>query len=234
MNLLALDTATDACSVALLANGHIYQQVEIAPRRHADLILGFLDAVLAEAGLVTSQLDAIAVGIGPGSFMGVRTAVAVAQGLAFAADLPVIPVSTLQTLAQTAYQTSSAAQVLAGWDGRMQAIYWGAYQLQAGIMQPVIPDQLTVPAEIQPPILAGNLAWVCAGNAWSIYRDALPVTVSSLTEQLTTLYPSAAAMIHIAAKRYADQDNLLAAEALQPLYLRNQVAQLPLAAREGG
>ena len=99
MKLLALDTATEACSAAVWADGAVLERYEWAPRRHATLILPMIESVLAEAGLSVTQLDAIAVGRGPGAFTGVRIAVGIAQGIAFAADLPVAPVSTLAALA---------------------------------------------------------------------------------------------------------------------------------------
>ena len=99
MKLLAFETATEACSVALYLDGEVHERFDIAPRRHAELSLPWADALLAEAGLARSQLDAIAVGRGPGAFTGVRLAIALAQGIALALDRPVVPVSTLAVLA---------------------------------------------------------------------------------------------------------------------------------------
>ncbi|HJW47724.1 MAG TPA: tRNA (adenosine(37)-N6)-threonylcarbamoyltransferase complex dimerization subunit type 1 TsaB, partial [Lysobacter sp.] len=99
MKLLAFETATEACSVALWLDGDVHERFEIAPRRHAELSLPWAEQLLADAGVRKSQLDAIAIGRGPGAFTGVRLAIAIAQGIALALDRPVVPVSTLATLA---------------------------------------------------------------------------------------------------------------------------------------
>ena len=119
MKLLALETATEACSVALWVDGAVIERHALAPRRHAELVLPMVDAVLAEGGISRRALDAIAVGRGPGAFTGVRLAIAVAQGLALALDRPVLPVSTLAALAMAAAQDAGAAPILAAIDARM-------------------------------------------------------------------------------------------------------------------
>ena len=115
MKLLAFETATEACSVALWIDGDVRERFEIAPRRHAGLALPWADALLAEAGVAKSQLDAIAVGRGPGAFTGVRLAIAIAQGIALALDRPVVPVSTLAALAMRA----PGDRILSAIDARM-------------------------------------------------------------------------------------------------------------------
>ena len=131
MKILALDTATEACSAALLIDGEIRERFEIAPRAHARLLLPMLEDLLAEAGLKPAQLDAIAFGRGPGSFTGLRIAASVAQGIAFAADLPVLPVSTLAALAWPALRAARADQVFAAIDARMGEIYCAGFGLAA-------------------------------------------------------------------------------------------------------
>ena len=121
MNLLALDTATEACSAALLIGDDIIERSEIAPRRHAELILPMIESLLGEAGISRRQIDAIAVGRGPGAFTGVRLAISVAQGLALGLDVPVVPVSSLAALAQDA-PTDIDAPILAVIDARMAHI----------------------------------------------------------------------------------------------------------------
>src|SRR5690606_2310758 len=125
MKLLAFETATEACSVAVLADGRVLERFEVAPRRHAELALPWAEALLAEAGLSRSQLDAIAVGRGPGAFTGVRLGVGLAQGVALALDLPVVPVSTLAALAARAPD----GRVVAAIDARMGEVYLGRYEV---------------------------------------------------------------------------------------------------------
>src|SRR5210317_1461885 len=106
INILAIDASSEACSAALLVNNEIYERSEVVPRKHTELILPMVDEVLAEGGVSLGQLDAIAFNRGPGSFTGVRVSTSVTQGLAFAMDLPVIPISGLATVAQGASRNS--------------------------------------------------------------------------------------------------------------------------------
>ena len=135
--LLAVEAATDVCSVAVATNGGIVARHEHAPRRHAELVLQYCHEVLGEAGVKLSELDALVVGRGPGSFTGVRIAVAVAQGLALGANVPVAPVSTLATLAQNVFRQRGEAAVCAALDARMDEIYVGAFTAdESGLMRP--------------------------------------------------------------------------------------------------
>ena len=136
MKLLAIDTATEGCSAALVNDQQLLTRMEVQPRKHAELILPMLDELLSEAGLAISQLDALAFGRGPGAFTGVRIATGVIQGIAFGADLPVVPVSTLRALAQRAFQEYQHANVLTAFDARMDEVYWASYQLaENGLMR---------------------------------------------------------------------------------------------------
>ena len=221
--ILAIDLSTEACAVGLLYQNSMHEFFEVAPRRHAELVITVVDGLLVNAGITLKQVDAIAFGCGPGSFMGVRTATAVAQGLAFGGDCPVIPVSTLQTLAQTIYEKNQADYVLAGWDARMGEIYWGAYRLgENGLMQSVIRDRLDKPAGIE---ITQN-RWLAAGNAWKIYDSQLPPRVKNQFFSVESdAYPHAQAMLTIARERY-NSGALFPPEKAEPVYLRDKVAHV--------
>lgn len=220
MKLLALETATEACSVALLHDHELLEHFEIAPRQHSDLLLPTIDRLLAEAGISLRDLDAIALGYGPGSFMGVRLAVASAQGLAMGADLPVVPVSTLQALAQRAWQHWQAPHVAPAWDARMGEMYWGAYQEHGGIMLPLMDDHLSAPPAVS---LPADMGWRLVGNAWISYRDSLP---SEWQQDADLLHPSAAAVASLA-QYYFNLGQILPPDHVEPKYLRQRVAFRP-------
>ena len=210
--ILALDTSTEACSAALTCDGETHERFEIAPRRHSALLLPMVEDLMHQQSLQLADLDAIAFTQGPGSFMGLRIAAGVAQGLAFAARKPVISVSTLQALAQAAHWKSNYENILAGWDARMQAMYWGAYVLENDVMQPMTKDRLDAPAQFA---LPDQRTWQAAGNAWEIYAIEVPT--------ISNTYPTAYAVAFLASKKL-DRGEIMLADQAQPIYLRNQIA----------
>ncbi|HAS63934.1 MAG TPA: tRNA (adenosine(37)-N6)-threonylcarbamoyltransferase complex dimerization subunit type 1 TsaB, partial [Vibrio sp.] len=162
--ILALDTATENCSVALLVNDQVYVRSEVAPRDHTKKILPMVDEVLKEAGVTLAELDALAFGRGPGSFTGVRIGIGIAQGLAFGADLPMIAVSTLEAMAQGSYRVSGATEVAAAIDARMSEVYWGRYRRQEnGEWLAVDAECVIPPANLAEQIVADEFEWTMAG-----------------------------------------------------------------------
>lgn len=225
MRLLAIETATEACSVALWIDGALCERHELAPRRHAELVLPMVDAVLAEGGVAKRELDAIGVGRGPGAFTGVRLAIAVAQGLALALDRPVVPVSTLAALALGACTGADAAAVpiLALIDARMGEVYAGCFAPDAqGTVDALGAESLSSPRELA---LPAHAAWRIAGTGWGSYREA----IEPLLGQATIVHadgaalPRAGAVARLAARDLARGLGVDAALA-QPVYLRDKVA----------
>jgi tRNA threonylcarbamoyladenosine biosynthesis protein TsaB len=151
MRILALDTATEACSVALLLEDTLAVRTIETPRGHAEHLLSMVDELLVECRAALTTLDAVAFGRGPGSFTGVRLAASVTQGLAFGAGLPVIPISDLQALAQAARPPRSD-RVLVCSDARMREVYWGCFEADAaGLMQPVTAERVSPPEQVELP-----------------------------------------------------------------------------------
>ncbi len=214
MKLLAIDTATEACSCALFIDGEIQQRSEIAPRQHTNLILPMADELLKAADLTANQLDGLAFGRGPGSFTGLRIASGVIQGIAFAADIPVAPISCLAALAQAAYIQNSSEKVLAAIDARMDEVYFGSYIVdQQGIMRSHDEERVCKPESIKIP---ENGQWYGVGSGWA----------TKLGEKLESYdadkYPQAAAIIPLAVTAFKE-GNVVSAEQALPVYLRNKV-----------
>jgi tRNA threonylcarbamoyladenosine biosynthesis protein TsaB len=223
MKLLAIDTATEACSVALYIDGDIAQDFRVAPRQHSHLILPMIEGLLQQAGLTVSALDVLAFGRGPGSFMGVRIAAGVVQGIAYAHKLPVVPVSTLAAIAQVAERTTGAPKVLAAIDARMNEVYWGAYTLDTSGLMRLHGDEIVIPpSRLDKPEGAG---WIGAGTGWGSYAAELDaVTGDSVIECLDNLLPDAQAIAELAAADFLAGRFVTAAAAV-PVYLRDNVAK---------
>ncbi|MDO6764147.1 tRNA (adenosine(37)-N6)-threonylcarbamoyltransferase complex dimerization subunit type 1 TsaB [Agarivorans sp. 1_MG-2023] len=226
-NILALDTSTENCSVALHWQGEVLSKQEYSPRDHTLKILPFVEQILAEAGVSLKQLDAIAFGRGPGSFTGVRIGVATAQGLAFGADKPMIAVSTLQAMAQAAYLSNNSEQCLAAIDARMGEVYWGEYHLQNGLMC-LVDEELV----IKPELLTGNSQRaVAVGTGWQTYQELLCGQFSGAKVLESVLYPTAQNMLGYAQVAY-NKGELVSAENAEPVYLRDKVTWKKLPGRE--
>lgn len=222
MNILALDTSTEACSAALAMGDTISERFEIAPRGHSQLILPMLHALLQEAGITLSAIDAIAFGCGPGAFTGLRIAAGIAQGVAFGASLPVIPVSSLAALAQGATTKTGAKKILAAIDARMGEVYWGAYQCaDNGLVELHGCEGVYAPEQI--PLPEGE-KWFGAGSGWETYGTDLQTRLSNLlTGYESDHYPHAADVARLGMESFK-QGITVSAELALPVYLRNEVA----------
>jgi len=222
MKLLAIDTVTEACSVALLHNNDIRECYEVTPRGHSQRVLPMVDELLSQADLKLAQLDAIVMDRGPGSFTGVRIGVSVVQGLAFAVDLPVISISSLAALAQAAWREQGSEQVLSVIDARMGEVYWGYYQLNNGRMC-LLAEEAVSPVES---IIQQLGKWLAVGSGCQTYRDAFFTVGVDCINSDEDYYPRAASLLELARFDWAEK-KLLSAEMAQPVYLRDKVAKKP-------
>lgn len=216
--ILALDTSTEACSAALLYGTDIIERFEALPRGHAGRILGMLEEVLAEAGLAIAELDAVAFCRGPGAFTGVRIACGVVQGIAFGADLPVAPLSTLAVLAQGALREHGAQRVVAAIDARMSEVYIGEYRAVNGLMTLQGEEAVAAPETLGP--VAGE-PWVGVGTGWAAYGEALQARLGTPMAAFDAL-PRARDCLPLAAAVLTEGRAVSAFEAV-PVYLRDKV-----------
>lgn len=237
VTLLALDTATEACSVALLRGGEKTRLAQFAQREHTKHILPMVDEILAQAGITLHQVDALVFGRGPGSFTGVRIGAGIAQGLAFGAALPVIPVSNLTAMAQAAYVQYQAENVLTAIDARMNEVYFAQWQAQKVRSdfgefldwQPMIAEQVCSPSKaIEQVARQHHENAVLAGTGWAAYPELNEANLGKATE--ITL-PSALYMLDLALPKWFASETISPLE-IEPIYLRNEVTWKKLPGRE--
>ena len=230
MNLLAIETATEACSVALLVGGETHGDHRVEPRGHARLVLPMIDALLAEAGLARTALDGVIFGRGPGSFTGVRIAAAVTQGIALGLDIGVLGVSTLATLAQGCLREHGDTHVGVALDARLDEVYWGAYALGAeGVMGLLGEERVCSPEQVAPPAPeAVHAPWRLAGGGAERYLGPLaarllPAGAEARGRLREGRLPAASDALALALPRLA-REPLGPPEAALPVYLRERVA----------
>ncbi|HVC31306.1 MAG TPA: tRNA (adenosine(37)-N6)-threonylcarbamoyltransferase complex dimerization subunit type 1 TsaB [Steroidobacteraceae bacterium] len=226
MRLLALDTATENCSVALLVGDRLLTREAELVRGHAERILPMIDELLGEAAMSLRGLDAIAFGRGPGSFTGVRLAASITQGLAFAAGLGVVPVSDLRALAQRGLdENAHVARALVCNDARMQEVYWACFERGSdGLAAERSPERVGPPGSVQLP--PGWSAAAGLGRGFAAYPALRAVAGVTMPGDWDRLLPRAAEVARLAAPELA-AGRLLDPEAAVPVYIREDVARLP-------
>ena len=221
--LLALDTSTEACSVALQLGSEILTLDEVCPQQHSKRILPMVQQLLSEAGISLAQLDGIVFGRGPGSFTGVRIGVGVTQGLAFGADIPVYGVSTLAAMAQAAARLHSASQVIAAIDARMAEVYIARFALNDtlsnALMQAQSEEVAIKPDALNAFSLSGPVMGV--GTGWQTYARQLSA-LQHVSIANDILFPSAQDMLTLALPALAS-GAFIAAEHAEPVYVRDEV-----------
>jgi tRNA threonylcarbamoyladenosine biosynthesis protein TsaB len=234
MKLLAVETATEACSAALYVDGIVTERFELTPKEHTRLILPMIDSLMADAGLKPQQLDALAFGRGPGSFTGVRIATGLIQGIAFGADLPVVPVSTLAAIAQDFFDNNKAHRerlkaklatfnvAFTAMDARMGEIFWGVYQRdEQGFAELIGKESVTPAVAVEFPDLSG----VGVGSGWGVYSHELMTRLADRVSYCEIdLLPRAGAIARLGARGF-EQGLAVAVEQAMPVYLRDKVAK---------
>ena len=236
MKLLAVETSTRACSAALYIDGAIKECFELTSNEHTKLILPMIDSLMSDAGLKPQQLDALAFGCGPGSFTGVRIATGVIQGIAFGADLPVVPVSTLAAIAQDFFDKNNIKPqderfkaeiatfnvVFTAMDARMGEIFWGVYQRdERGFTELIGKESVTPATDVEFPDMCG----AGAGSGWGVYKQELMTRLAGRVNYCEIdLLPRAAAIARLGARGF-EQGLAVAVEQAMPVYLRDKVAK---------
>lgn len=230
LKILAVDTATEACSAALLVGEKVFSRWEEAPRDHTRKILPMVQAVLDEAGVTLDELDAIAFGRGPGSFTGVRIGIGVAQGLALGAGVPLIGISTLAAMAQGAHRLDGAERVLTAIDARMDEVYFGHYELIDGRIQLVGEEMVSGPAALVASrgTLPGSFTRV--GTGFETYGETLAALADELVASQVR-FPAAEDMLPLARSAWLAGE-AVAVELATPVYLRDKVTWKKLPGRE--
>lgn len=216
MKILAIETSTEACSVAAWHDGQVTERFELG-HQHSQRLLTMVAEVLADSAWSLTQLDALAFGRGPGSFTGLRIGAGVVQGLAFGADLPVVPISTLAALAQSQGEPRLAVAL----DARMGQIYWGLYNNVAGIMTLAGSEHVTAPADM---VLPPGVAWTGVGSGWDVYADVILARAGAgISHWHAQVWPRACQVAELGAAGYA-QGCVVPAEQALPVYVRDEIA----------
>ncbi|GIU43020.1 tRNA (adenosine(37)-N6)-threonylcarbamoyltransferase complex dimerization subunit type 1 TsaB [Shewanella algidipiscicola] len=227
LTLLALDTCTESCSVALRYQGQVYAQQADAPREHSQRLLPMVDKVLNDANIGLSDVDLIAYGRGPGSFTGIRICTSMTQGLALGQDLPVVGISTLQAMAQATMDIHGTAQVVAAIDARMGEVYWGEFINQSGVATLIGRESVCAPAEVSR-ALDYQYAVMACGTGFDAYPELL---IDGMVVAPEAKFPEAKYMLKLADIAHgAGQSTDV--EGLEPVYLRDTVTWKKLPGRE--
>lgn len=216
--ILAVETATRACSAALLWNGESREILRLERNRHAEILIPMARELLAAAGIGFAQLDTLAFGSGPGSFTGLRIGISVVQGLALGIDRPVVPVSSLRALATRV----NAPRVLAAFDARMEQVYWNLYRrVEERGMVPVQEPRVDDPGSIR---LPAEGEWIGAGSGCEVYGDKLMAGQSGSLELVHGVHPHAEDIARIAEAEF-EAGRAMDARDATPEYVRNQIVQ---------
>ncbi|WWO97661.1 MAG: tRNA (adenosine(37)-N6)-threonylcarbamoyltransferase complex dimerization subunit type 1 TsaB [Candidatus Dasytiphilus stammeri] len=221
MRILAIDTSTELCSVALLDNKEVYSVYEYYPREHAQLILPMIQNILSDRCIELQQLDAIAVNRGPGSFTGLRIGISVAKGIGLGINLSIIGISTLAILAEKAWKMFGAQRVLVAIDAHMGELYWAEYQrVKQSCWNGENTERVLNPQEIKSHIAKLSGHWCIVGSGWKIYNDLFDGVFNIIP--VNCGIPIAQDMLPLAIAALKE-GNVVSADCIKPCYLRKKL-----------
>ena len=229
MKLLALDTSSDACTVAVGSNAAVASRHALAAREHTRLLMPMIDDVMSESGLDFRDLDGIVLGNGPGSFIGMRIGAAVVQGIAFAASLPVIPVSSMAALALQTLEEQSEDHVAVAQDAHNREVYFGLYERSAGgLVTGAGSERLAGREPIAELLALPERSCIAAGLGWRVYPDLYTANEARIAGRSSHDVPDARFVLQLGKAALARGEQVAPAD-VDPIYLRQQVASAPTA-----
>jgi len=225
MKLLAIDTSSNACSVALQVSGAIVERHVVEPREHTKILLPIITELLAEGAVSLKELDAIVLGNGPGSFIGMRIGASVVQGLCFGAGIPIAPVSSLTAVAAEAFAGYPHEHVVVAQDARMNEIYFASFRRGSdGCAELTCEESIVAVGELS----VADTPYAAAGAAWEHYRDLVSANDENIAELLPITVPRARHLLQ-PGQAIIESGRAISPELLSPAYLRLKVAEKPTA-----
>jgi tRNA threonylcarbamoyladenosine biosynthesis protein TsaB len=227
MKLLAIDTSSLACSVALLVDDTVTERHAEQAKEHTRLLVPMIRELLDEAALASEDLDAIVLGNGPGSFIGMRIAASVAQGLAYGSATPIAPVSSLAAVAAEVFSGTDAADVVVAQDAHMNEVYLGAFRRdRSGLAVPIFDERLHTPTPIEELDEAGADTRIAAGFGWQRYPALLAANEDRIANTSDVLHPRARFLLPLG-RAVLDSGGTVLPQDIAPAYLRSKVAERP-------
>ena len=221
MKQLAIETSSTACSVALAVGESITSEHVVEPRAHTQILVPMIDRLLGDAGLVPSDLDAVVLGNGPGSFIGMRIGASVAQGICFAAGIELVPISSLAAIAAQVFADGDDRRVVVTQDARMNEVYVGVYDRHSDGLPAVDGEEYIAPAS---DLSLADAPFVAAGGGWQRYPETIARYEAQLRGHSEITEPSAHNLLEMV---LAGEGAAIAPASLQPAYLRHRVAEPP-------
>jgi tRNA threonylcarbamoyladenosine biosynthesis protein TsaB len=227
MNLLALDTSSDACSVALQIGGDLFEQHVVEPKQHTNILIPMIQRAMHDAGAEMDVLDTIVLGNGPGSFIGMRIGASVAQGLAYGSGLKIVPVSSMAAVAAEVIYEHPASEVIVAQDARMNEVYLARYRDDGNGMPVCATEEVLQPvARIEKLPESASSGLVAAGKGWQRYPEFFELNRHAISDVIGVLYPQARYLLSLGAEGFRRGDAIDPAD-LVPAYVRTKVAEKP-------